>query len=100
MDSLKYNLFPNVFIYGGPGLPQIHVVRPMGTDPHHCLFDVYFLSPLPKSGARPPVAEMVQITEADSYTQVPGMKKGSGEVLDQDTQILRWQHEGMLASKK
>ena len=100
MDSLKYNLFPNVFIYGGPGLPQIHVVRPMGTDPHHCLFDVYFLSPLPKSGARPPVAEMVQITEADSYTQVPGMKKGSGEVLDQDTQILRWQHEGMLASQK
>ncbi len=100
IDSLKYNLFPNVFVYGGPGLPQIHVVRPIGKNQNECSFDVYFLSPLPKGEQRPETAEMVQITESDSYTQVPGMKKGSGEVLDQDTQILRWQHEGMLASKK
>ena len=76
------------------------MVRPIGKNQNECSFDVYFLSPLPKGEQRPETAQMVQITESDSYTQVPGMKKGSGEVLDQDTQILRWQHEGMLASKK
>ena len=43
---------------------------------------------------------MVQITEADSYQDVPGISEASGTVLDQDTQILRWQHEGMRASHK
>ena len=30
IDSLKYNIFPNLFIYGGPGLPQIQQARPLG----------------------------------------------------------------------
>lgn len=100
IDSLKYNVFPNLFVYGGPGLPQIHQVRPMGDDPHHCLFDIYILSPLKKDQPRPEPAQMVQITEADSYKDVPGINEMSGMVLDQDTQILRWQHEGMRASHK
>ena len=100
IDSLKYNVFPNVFVYGGPGLTQIHQIRPNGDDPHSCLFDAYILAPVPKGEPRPEPAAMVQITEADSYTQVPGIREMSGRVLDQDTQILRWQHEGMRASHK
>ena len=100
MDSLKYNVFPNLFVYGGPGLPQIHQVRPLGDDPHRCLFDIYVLAPVPKDQPRPEPPTMVQITEADSYQDVPGMSEASGTVLDQDTQILRWQHEGMRASHK
>ena len=100
IDSLKYNVFPNLFVYGGPGLPQIHQVRPNGDDPHSCLFDIYILAPVPKDEPRPEPATMVQITEANSYTEVPGINDMSGMVLDHDTHILRWQHEGMLASHK
>ena len=100
IDSLKYNVFPNLFVYGSPGLPQIHQVRPNGHDPHSCLFDIYLLAPVGQGKPRPESATMVQITEADSYKDVPGILEMSGQVLDQDTQILRWQHEGMRASRK
>ncbi|MGI9328747.1 MAG: aromatic ring-hydroxylating oxygenase subunit alpha [Pseudomonadales bacterium] len=100
IDSLKYNVFPNLFVYGGPGSAQIHQVRPNGNDPHSCLFDIYLLQPVSKDQPRPEPANLVQITEADSYKDVPGIKEMSGAVLDQDTQILRWQHEGMRASRK
>jgi phenylpropionate dioxygenase-like ring-hydroxylating dioxygenase large terminal subunit len=100
LDSLKYNVFPNLFVYGSPGLAQIHLARPMGNDPHRCLFEIFLLAPVPKGQPRPEPAAMVQITEADSYTDVPGLGEDNGAVLDQDTQILRWQHEGMRASHK
>jgi phenylpropionate dioxygenase-like ring-hydroxylating dioxygenase large terminal subunit len=58
------------------------------------------LQPVPKGGPRPEPAAVVRITEADSYADVPGIDAFTGMVLDQDTQILRWQHEGMLASRK
>tara|TARA_A100001037_G_scaffold20609_1_gene17348 strand:- start:5105 stop:6532 length:1428 start_codon:yes stop_codon:yes gene_type:complete len=100
LDSLKYNVFPNLFVYGGPGLPQIHQVRPLGNDPHSCLFDIYVLEPLRPGEDRGDPVQMVQITESDSYKDVPGISEMNGLVLDQDTQILRWQHEGMRASHK
>jgi len=103
IDSLKYNVFPNLFVYGGPGLPQIQQVRPLGNDPHRCVLDMIMLQPVPPDGKgekRPQPAATVRITEADSYADVPGIDAFTGMVLDQDTQILRWQHEGMLASRK
>ena len=99
IDSLKYNIFPNLFIYGGPGLPQIQQFRPLGTDVHRCVFDLLVFRPA-KPGETPEPAQPVRITEADSYGDVPGVSPFMGSVLDQDTQILAWQHEGMMASEK
>jgi hypothetical protein len=99
IDSLKYNIFPNLFIYGGPGLPQIQQVRPLGMDVNRCLLDVIVFRPRKPGEAAEP-AQVVRITEADSYKDVPGVSEFMGSVLDQDTQILAWQHQGMLASEK
>jgi phenylpropionate dioxygenase-like ring-hydroxylating dioxygenase large terminal subunit len=99
IDSLKYNIFPNLFIYGGPGLPQIQQARPLGTDVNRCTLDVIVFRPA-RPGEEPEPAQVVKITEADSYKDVPGVSEFMGNVLDQDTQILAWQHEGMLASEK
>ncbi len=99
IDSLKYNIFPNLFIYGGPGLPQIQQARPLGMDVNRCTLDVIVFRPV-KPGEEPDPAQVVRITEANSYKDVPGVSAFMGDVLDQDTQILAWQHEGMLASEK
>jgi phenylpropionate dioxygenase-like ring-hydroxylating dioxygenase large terminal subunit len=99
IDSLKYNIFPNLFIYGGPGLPQIQQVRPLGNDVNRCTLEVLIFRPA-KPGEEPDPAEVVRITEKDSYKDVPGVSEFMGSVLDQDTQILAWQHEGMKASEK
>ncbi len=100
IDSLKYNVFPNLFVYGGPGLPQIQQVRPLGNDPHRCVLDMLMLQPIEPGAPRPEEAPLVRLSEEASYREVPGLDEFTAMVLDQDTQILRWQHEGMLASRK
>ncbi len=100
IDSLKYNLFPNLFIYGGPGLPQLHRVRPIGNDPHHCIMEFIRLMPKPRGEPSPEPAPVIRIREDESFATVEGVDKFSAKVLDQDTNNLRWQHEGMRTSRK
>ncbi|HLY57899.1 MAG TPA: aromatic ring-hydroxylating dioxygenase subunit alpha [Stellaceae bacterium] len=100
IDSIKYNIFPNLFIYGSVGLPLIQQFRPHGNEVDRCLYDQMVLRPRPKDGSPPPVAEPVRIREDQSYTEVPGIDPFLASVLDQDTDIMRWQREGMLASEK
>jgi hypothetical protein len=100
IDSIKYNVFPNLFVYAGVGLPLIQQFRPLGQDPDRCLYDQMILRPLPKDGSPPPVAEVVHLKEDESYTSVEGIDPFFASVLDQDTDIMRWQREGMHASEK
>ena len=102
IDSIKYNLFPNIFLYTGLSMRQIHRVKPIANDPHHCTFEVLIMRPVPKGGPRPEPARMVTIPEAQSYMEVEEMKSMplTAVTLDQDTGNLRAQHEGMLASEK
>ncbi|MDX3899118.1 MAG: aromatic ring-hydroxylating dioxygenase subunit alpha [Sphingobium sp.] len=100
IDSIKYNVFPNLFVFPSPGMPLIYQFRPHGADKDRCLFDQMVLRPVPANGVRPAPAEMVRIGEDDSYASVEGMDDFLGLVLDQDTNIMRWQREGMYASKK
>ncbi len=46
------------------------------------------------------VADVIHIDEHQSYTEVEGMDPFLAHVLDQDTDIMRWQREGMYASEK
>jgi phenylpropionate dioxygenase-like ring-hydroxylating dioxygenase large terminal subunit len=100
IDSLKYNLFPNLFIYSGPGLPQLHRIRPVGNDPHHCVMEFIRLMPKPKGEPCPEPARPFRLKEEESFATVPGTDSFSATVLDQDTNNLRWQHEGMRTSRK
>ncbi|WP_156680912.1 aromatic ring-hydroxylating oxygenase subunit alpha [Sphingomonas profundi] len=99
IDSIKYTVFPNLFIFAGFSLRVLYVYRPLGMDPDRCTFDILFMRPVPKDGTRPAPAEPVRVTEGESYAAVPGMDPGFATLFDQDTRIMRLQREGMHASK-
>ena len=100
IDSIKYNIYPNLFLYPGVGLKLIQQFRPLGNDPDRSIFDQMVLAPVPKDGMRPEPAMPYRLAENDSYTTVPGIDPFLASVLDQDTDIMRWQREGMYASEK
>lgn len=100
IDSLKYTVFPNLFVEPTPGFPLILTFRPDGHDPDRSLFDVMVMRPQPTDGSDWEPAEPVVIEENESYCDVPGFDPLFGRVLDQDTSIMRWQREGMYASGK
>jgi len=100
IDSLKYNVFPNLFLYPSVGLPLIQQFRPDGDDHDRCLFDQMVLRPKPSDGSSYQVAEVVRIEEHESYSVAKDMDPFLAHVLDQDTNIMRWQREGMYASEK
>jgi phenylpropionate dioxygenase-like ring-hydroxylating dioxygenase large terminal subunit len=100
IDSLKYNVFPNLFVYPAVGFPLIQQFRPDGNDHDRCLFDQMVLRPKPSDGSSFQVAEVVHIGEDESYTSAKDLDPFLAHVLDQDTNIMRWQREGMYASEK
>lgn len=102
IDSIKYNLFPNIFLYTGMAMRSIHRVKPIANDPNRCTFEVMMMRPVPKGGVRPDPAQMVRIPEETNYVDVPELAAFplSQITFDQDTGNLRAQHEGMLASEK
>jgi hypothetical protein len=100
IDSLKYNVFPNVIFYPAPGLALIQLFRPDGHDQDHAIFDMITLRPKPTDGSDFEVAQPVDIVEGEGFASKGGMDPFLGSVLDQDTEIMRWQREGMYASGK
>ena len=102
IDSIKYNLFPNIFLYTGMAMRSIHRVKPIANDPNRCTFEVLMMRPVPKDGVRPDPAQMVRIPEEMNYVDVEELAAFplSQITFDQDTGNLRAQHEGMLASEK
>lgn len=97
IDSLKYAVFPNVNFYPAPGLCLIQVFRPDGHDPDRSTFDQLVLRPKPLDGDFIP-AQVIDIAEDVPFASVKGVDPFLASVLDQDTDIMRWQREGMYAS--
>ena len=54
----------------------------------------------PIDGSEYHVGERVVLEEHQSWSEAPGMDPFLALVLDQDTDIMRWQREGMYASEK
>ena len=102
IDSIKYNLFPNIFLYTGLSMRQIHRIKPIANDPGRCTFEVLIMRPVPRDRPRPDPAAPVRIAENQLYADLPEMAgmELTAITLDQDTGNLRAQHEGMLASEK
>ena len=99
IDSLKYHVFPNLLVYPAPGLCLVQQFRPDGHDRDRAIFDQYVLHPKPRDGSFE-VGEMVEIAEDERFADVPSVDPFLASVLDQDTDIMRWQREGMYASGK
>ena len=99
IDSLKYHVFPNLLLYPAPGLCLVQQFRPDGHDHDRATFDQYVLHPKPRDGNYE-VAEVQVIGEDEPFASVAGMDPFLASVLDQDTDIMRWQREGMYASGK
>lgn len=100
LDCFSYTLFPNIFLFPGISLPMVYRFRPDPKDHRWCLYEVLFLRPVPKDGARPDPAEPTLLGDHQSFCEAEGMDPGFGAILDQDTDNLFLQQEGLAASAK
>jgi len=100
LDCFSYTLFPNTFLFPGISLPMVYRFRPDPRDHRQTLYEVLFLRPVPLDGKRPYPAEPVRLADDQSFTEAEGMDPGFGAILDQDTDNLILQQEGIEASAK
>lgn len=100
LDCFSYTVFPNTFLFPGISLPMVYRFRPVKGDHRKCLYEVFFLRPVPKDGKRPEPACEVRLQEHQSFTEAEGMDPGFGAILDQDTENLLLEQEGLEASAK
>lgn len=99
LDCFSYTLFPNCFLFAGISLPMVYRFRPVVDDHRKCLYEVFFLRPVPETG-RPEPAEEVRLADHQSFTEAEGMDPGFGQILDQDTDNLLLEQEGLEATAK
>jgi phenylpropionate dioxygenase-like ring-hydroxylating dioxygenase large terminal subunit len=100
LDCFSYTVFPNMFMFAGISLPMVYRFRPVVDDHRKTLFEVFFLRPLPKTGERPEPAEQQHMADDQSFVDAEGMDDGFGVILDQDTENLLLQQQGVEASAK
>jgi phenylpropionate dioxygenase-like ring-hydroxylating dioxygenase large terminal subunit len=100
LDCFSYTVFPNTFLFPGISLPMVYRFRPDRHDHRKCLYEVFFLRPVPVDGQRPFPAEPIHLEDHQSFTEAQGMDPGFGAILDQDTENLILQQEGLEASAK
>jgi len=100
LDCFSYTIFPNTFLFPGISLPMVYRFRPDPRDHRQCIYEVLFLRPLPTDGSRPEPAAVVRLDDHQSFTEAEGMDPGFGAILDQDTENLVLQQEGLEASAK
>lgn len=100
LDCFSYTLFPNTFLFPGISLPMAYRFRPDPNDHRWSIYELFFLRPVPKDGKRPYPAAPVYLEDHQSFTEAEGMPAGFGAILDQDTENLILQQEGLEASAK
>jgi hypothetical protein len=100
LDCFSYTIFPNCFLFPGVSLPMVYRFRPDPRDHRVSIYEVLFLRPKPREGAVPPPTEVVRLTMDQSFCEGEGMDPGFGNILDQDTDNLLLQQEGLEASAK
>lgn len=100
LDCYSYTVFPNMFVFPGISLPMVYRFRPNPRDHRESLYEVMFLRPLPTDGTIPDPAEPVHLNHEQGFGEAEGMDAGFGAILDQDTENLILQQEGLEASAK
>ncbi len=100
LDCFSYTFFPNTFLFPGISLPMIYRFRPDPNDHRMSFYEVFFMRPVPKDGKRPYPAQPIHLADDQSFTEAEGMPAGFGAILDQDTDNLTLQQQGLEASAK
>jgi hypothetical protein len=100
LDCFSYTFFPNTFLFPGISLPMAYRFRPNPRNHRETQYEVFFLRPVPKDGVRPEPAEPEYLEPHQSFTESKTMDPGFGRILDQDTDNLQAQQEGLEASAK
>lgn len=100
LDAFSYTVFPNVFLWPGISLPLVYRFRPDPRDHRKCIYEVMFMKPVPPGAPRPMPAEPIVLEDHQSFADAAGMDPGFGKILDQDTENLTLQQEGLEASAK
>jgi phenylpropionate dioxygenase-like ring-hydroxylating dioxygenase large terminal subunit len=66
-------IFPNLMVLPQAGNAMMYRVRPNGSDPDSCIFEIYSTKTLPASEAvpRPVVQEMTDASDPEQFLQIP-----------------------------
>lgn len=99
LDTYSYTFFPNLFLFPGISLPMVYRFRPDANDHRRTIYEVMFMRPKPKSG-KFETAEVQVLEDHQSFAEAEGMDPGFGKILDQDTDNLYAQQEGLEAGAK
>jgi len=99
LDTYSYTFFPNLFLFPGISLPMIYRFRPDARDHRRTIYEVMFMRPKPLDGDFE-MAEVQVLRDDQSFSEAEGMDPGFGAILDQDTDNLYAQQEGLEASAK
>jgi hypothetical protein len=100
LDTYSYTMFPNLYVFPGISLPMLYRFRPDARDHRRCIYEVMFMRPIPRGRRRPETAEVQILDDDQSFAEAEGMDPGFGRILDQDTDNLHAQQEGLEASAK
>ncbi len=101
LDCFSYTVFPNTFLFPGVSLPMVYRFRPKRDDHRKCIFEVLFMRAVPADGVRPAPAPMVTLRDDQSFADsAGGIEPGFAQILNQDTENLVMQQEGLEGSKK
>lgn len=100
LDCFSYSLYPNMFVFPGISLPMVYRFLPDRNDHRKSTMEVLFLRPKPADGSAFETAEMQILRDDQSFTEAEDMAAGFGAILDQDTDNLLLQQEGLEAASK
>ncbi len=100
LDCFSYTVFPSCFLFPGISLPMVYRFRPSPRNHRESIYEVLFLRPKPADGTPVETAEPVHLKHGQSFVEAEGMDPGFGGILDQDTDNLILQQEGLEASAK
>jgi hypothetical protein len=79
---------------------MVYRFRPDPRDHRKSITEVLFLRPRPKDGSPVETAEVQILRDDQSFTEAENVDPGFGVILDQDTDNLFLQQEGLEASRK
>lgn len=100
LDTYSYGFFPNLYVFPGISLPMLYRFRPDPRNHRRCIYEVMFMRPRPADGSEVETAEVQILEDHQSFSEAEGMDPGFGHILDQDTDNLYAQQEGLEASAK
>jgi len=100
LDCFSYSVYPNMFVFPGVSLPMVYRFLPDRHDHRKSTMEVLFLRPKPTDGSHFETAEMQVLRDDQSFTETVDMAPGFGGILDQDTENLLLQQEGLEAASK